>query len=171
MAAYAHFHRFIDLMIHSHINQVVSHSQGSVFHGLVHFIQRAPYKQRIRQCPCASKTLFAEEYYLDKYQSATCYYHTSITYYWRKRKQNRTWNSKPSFCSSSSGTQLGDEADVTLRGNYQPRTQASDWESWDRLVHTLCSHTYRVVPVSTKNKMAEDEPRRGVLNLLQAVVR
>ena len=41
----------------------------------------------------------------------------------RKRKKNRTWNSKPSFCSSP-GTQLGDEADVTLRGNYQPRTQA-----------------------------------------------
>ena len=63
------------------------------------------------------------------------------------------------------------KADVTLRGNYQPRTQALDWESWDRLVHISCSHTYREVPVSTKNKMAEDEPHRGVLKLLQAVVR
>ena len=54
---------------------------------------------------------------------------------------------------------------------FTPRTQAWAWESWDRVVHTSCSHTYSIVPVSTKNKMAEDEPHRGVLKLLQAVVR
>ena len=73
LCAFSPFYRH-DLMIHSHINHVVSHSQDldsfhitntanklfPVFQGLVHFISnrmfmyqysRAPYKQRIRQCP------------------------------------------------------------------------------------------------------------------------
>ena len=86
LCAFSPFYRR-DLMIHSHINHVVSHSQD-----------------------------------LDSFHITNR----------RKGKQNRTWNSKPSFCSSP-GTQLGDEADVTLRGNYQPRTQAWAWESWDEL--------------------------------------
>ena len=57
MAAYVHFHRIIDLMIHSHINHVVSHSQDldsfhitntanklfPVFQGLVHFISNGMF--------------------------------------------------------------------------------------------------------------------------------
>ena len=104
------FHCINDLMIHSHINHVVSHSQDlDSFHitntadkffrySRVQFISFqtaclcsnyscAPYKQRMRQCPTTSKTFFAEEYYLDKYQSATCCYHTSITYEEGKEKR------------------------------------------------------------------------------------
>ena len=43
----------------------------------------------------------------------------------RKEKKKESYLELEAIvCPSSSGTQLGDEADVTLRGNYQPRTQA-----------------------------------------------
>ena len=91
LCAFSPFYRR-DLMIHSHINHVVSHSQD-----------------------------------LDSFHITN-----TIRYDIKKEKKTESYleYSKPSFCSSP-GTQLGDEADVTLRGNYQPRTQAWAWESWD----------------------------------------
>ena len=55
--------------------------------------------------------------YLDKYKFTTCYYYTSITYMFR-RKRTVPDPSKPLFCQMK----LGNEAVVTPLGKYQPRT-------------------------------------------------